>query len=145
MINVRLKYLSDKISRPEYATRGSIGMDLSAAIDNEFTLHAGERALIPTGIAVQIPVGFGGFIFSRGGLAEKKGIVVCNGTGIIDNDYTSEVKVLLQNISDEDYIVKTGDRIAQLVFMPVENANLVIVDDFENTARNKKGFGSTGK
>lgn len=145
MINVKLKYLSDKISRPEYATRGSCGMDLSAAIGTSFVLRAGERALVSTGIAMQIPKGYGGIICSRGGLAAKKGIIVCNAPGIIDSDYTGEVKVLLQNISDEDYTVKTGDRIAQVIFMPVEAANLVIVDSFEETMRGSRGFGSTGK
>lgn len=145
MINVKLKYLSDKISRPEYATRGSIGMDLSAAVNNAFVLRSGERALISTGIAVQIPKGYGGIICSRGGLAAKKGIVLCNGAGIIDSDYTGEVKVLLQNTSMEDYTIKPGDRIAQLIFIPVEYANLVIVDELDETMRGEKGFGSTGK
>lgn len=145
MINVKLKYLSDKVSRPEYATRGSCGMDLSAAICEPFVLHAGERALMPSGIAVQIPKGYAGFICSRGGLAAKKGIVVCNAPGIVDSDYTGEVKVLLRNISNEDYTLKTGDRIAQLVFMPVECANLIVTDNFEGTSRGARGFGSTGK
>lgn len=145
MINVKLKYLSDKISRPEYATRGSIGMDLSAAVNNAFVLRSGERALISTGIAVQIPKGYGGIICSRGGLAAKKGVVLCNGAGIIDSDYTGEVKVLLQNTSMEDYTIKPGDRIAQLIFIPVEYANLVIVDELDETMRGERGFGSTGK
>lgn len=145
MINVKLKYLSDKVSRPEYATRGSLGMDLSAAIDNTFILRAGEEALVSAGVAMQIPKGYGGFIFARGGLAYKKGIIAGNGVGIIDSDYTGEVKVLLRNISDEDYTIKPGDRIAQMIFLPVEYANLVVVDKLDDTMRGSKGFGSTGK
>ena len=145
MINVKLKYLSDKVSRPEYAPRGSIGMDLSAATDSSFILRAGERALVSAGIAVQIPKGYGGFIFARGGIAAKKGIVLANGVGIIDSDYTGEVKILLENISNEDYTIKSGERIAQMVFLPVEEANLVIVDQLSKTMRGSKGFGSTGK
>ena len=145
MINVKLKYLSDKVSRPEYATRGSIGMDLSAATDSSFILRAGERALVSAGIAVQIPKGYGGFIFALGGIAAKKGIVLANGVGIIDSDYTGEVKILLENISNEDYTIKSGERIAQMVFLPVEEANLVIVDQLSKTMRGSKGFGSTGK
>ncbi len=145
MINVKLKYLSDKVSRPEYATRGSLGMDLSAATDSAFILHAGEKALVSAGIALQIPKGYGGFIFSRGGLAYKKGIVLCNGVGIIDSDYTGEVKVLLENTSDEDYSIKPGDRIAQMIFMPIEYANLIVADSLDSTMRGSKGFGSTGK
>lgn len=145
MINVKLKYLSDKVSRPEYATRGCCGMDLSAAIAEPFVLRVGEKALIPSGVAMQIPKGYAGFICSRGGLAAKKGIVVCNAPGVVDSDYTGEVKILLRNISDEDYTVKTGDRVAQIVFMPVESANLIVTDNFEETSRGTRGFGSTGK
>lgn len=145
MINVKLKYLSDKISRPEYATRGSLGLDLSAATDNQFVLRAGECALVPAGIALQIPKGYGGFIVARGGLAAKKGIVLANGVGIIDNDYTGEVKILLENISDKDYTVKPGERIAQLIVMPVEAVNFIAADTIPQTERGAKGFGSTGK
>lgn len=94
---------------------------------------------------MQIPKGYGGIICSRGGLAAKKGVVLCNGAGIIDSDYTGEVKVLLQNTSMEDYTIKPGDRIAQLIFIPVEYANLVIVDELDETMRGERGFGSTGK
>lgn len=145
MVNVKLQYLSDKVSRPEYATRGSIGMDLSAAIDEPFVLRAGERVLVSAGIAVQIPKGYGGFILSRGGFAAKKGIVLANGVGIIDTDYTGEVKILLENISDKDYNVKPGERIAQLVVLPVETVNFVASESLSPTMRGSKGFGSTGK
>lgn len=145
LVNVKLKYLSDKISRPEYATRGSIGFDLSAAIDASFTLKAGEKALIPSGIAVSIPKGYGGFMFARAGLASGKGIVLSGGAGIIDSDYTGEIKIPLMNISDLDYVIKTGDRVAQLVIMPIEAADFIICDELPETNRGTKGFGSTGK
>lgn len=145
LVNVKLKYLSDKISRPEYATRGSVGFDLSAAIDGSFKLKAGEKALIPSGIAVSIPKGYGGFMFSRAGLASRKGIVLAGGTGLIDCDYTGEIKIPLMNISELDYTIKSGDRVAQLVILPVEEANFVICSELPETSRGAKGFGSTGK
>lgn len=145
MVNVKLKYLSDKVSRPEYATRGSIGFDLSAAIDSSYTLNAGEKVIIPAGVAVSIPKGYGGFLFSRVGLAARKGIVLTNGAGVIDSDYTGEIKVPLMNISDVDYVIKSGDRIAQLVVMPVENAEFIVVDELPETSRGNHSFGSTGK
>ncbi len=145
MIDVKLKYLSNKISRPEYATRGSVGMDLASATDGPMVVRPGERVIIPVGIAVQIPKGYGGFVFARSGLSVKKGLTLCNGVGVIDNDYTGEIKLAMVNISDTDYTVNPGDRIAQLVFLPVELANLVIVDELSQTQRGDRGFGSTGK
>lgn len=145
MIDVKLKYLSNKISRPEYATRGSVGMDLASATDGPMVVRPGERVIVPVGIAVQIPKGYGGFVFARSGLSVKKGLTLCNGVGVIDNDYTGEIKLAMVNISDTDYTVNPGDRIAQLVFLPVELANLVIVDELSQTQRGDRGFGSTGK
>jgi len=145
MINVKLRYLSDKISRPEYATRGSIGFDLSAALDSPYSLKPGERAIIPAGVAVSIPKGYGGFLFSRAGLAAKKGVVLTNGAGVIDSDYTGEIKVPVMNISDSAYTIKPGDRIAQLVVLPVEMADFVIVDELPETERGVRAFGSSGK
>ena len=145
MINVKLKYLSDKISRPEYATRGSCGFDLSAAIDSSYTLNPGERVIVPSGVAVSIPKGYGGFLFSRVGLAAKKGIILTNGAGVIDSDYTGEIKIPIMNISNEAYTIKSGDRIAQLVVMPIEAADFVIVDELPETTRGTRAFGSSGK
>ena len=145
MVNVKLKYLSDKVSRPEYASRGSVGFDLSAAIDSSYTLKAGEKVIIPSGIAVSIPKGYGGFLFSRVGLAAKKGIVLTNGAGVIDSDYTGEIKIPLLNISEIDYVIKSGDRIAQLVILPIEAAEFVVVDELPETTRGNRGFGASGK
>ena len=144
-VSVKIKYLSENAVTPEYATDGSVGMDLAAAIDSPLLIKSGERALVPIGIALQIPEGYGGFIFARSGLAIKKGISLCNGVGVIDTDYTGEIKVAMQNSSAQDYIINPGDRIAQLVFMSVQRANLVKVEKLDETERGSNGFGSTGK
>lgn len=145
MIDVKIKYLSENVVCPEYSTDGSLGMDLSAALEEPVTIKAGERALIPLGFAIQFPIGWGAFIFPRSGLSSKKGITLSNCVGVVDPDYTGEVKVSLANISKEDYTVNPGDRIAQLVFLPVEKAKFVVVDDLDDTDRGAGGFGSTGK
>lgn len=145
MIDVKFKYLSDKAVKPEYSTDGSLGMDLSAAIDTPMTIKAGERVLVPLGFAIQVPIGWGAFLFPRSGLSYKKGITMSNCVGVIDPDYTGEVKASVVNISNEDYVVNPGDRIAQLVFLPVAIANLTEVDNLDDTDRGAGGFGSTGK
>lgn len=144
-MQVKIQYLSDKVQKPEYATSGSAGMDLSAAMEGAVTVPAGGRTLIPTGIAIQIPEGFGGFVFPRSGLSFKKGISMCNCVGVIDSDYTGEIKVAVHNISQEDYNINPGDRIAQLVFLPVPQAELVECESLEETERGSGGFGSTGR
>lgn len=143
-MKVKIQYLSPKAARPEYATDGSAGMDLTAAMDQPVLLKVGGRAMIPTGIAIQIPQGYGGFVFPRSGLAYKKGISMANCVGVIDSDYTGEIKVVLHNISGHDYTVNPGDRVAQLVFLPVPQAELEEVDELEETRRGSGGFGSTG-
>ena len=145
MTDIKIKLLCPNASPPAYATAGSAGMDLSAAVEAPLTIPAGEWRLVPCGVAVQIPPGFGGFVFARSGLAVKKGITLCNGVGVIDNDYTGEIKIAVINLSDQDYTINPGDRIAQLVILPVETADFVVVDDLSTTRRGSKGFGSTGK
>lgn len=144
MIDVKIKILSEYAQMPEYATDGSLGMDLSAAIESPVMLKAGERRLIPLGFAIQIPDGWGAFVFPRSGLSFKKGITMCNSVGVIDTDYTGEVKVSAINLSDKDYTINPCDRIAQLVFLPVEKAKLVPVENLDDTDRGAGGFGSTG-
>ena len=143
-MKLKVKYLNAKAARPEYATCGSAGLDLSAAMDTPVLLKVGGRAMIPTGIAVKIPEGYGGFVFPRSGLAYKKGISMANCVGVIDSDYTGELKVVLHNISGHDYTVNPGDRIAQLVLMPVAMAEIEEVEELEQTTRGSGGFGSTG-
>ncbi len=145
MIDVKIKFLSECAKMPEYATDGSLGMDLSAAIDVPLTIKAGERALVPLGFAIKIPEGYGAFVFPRSGLSFKQGITMCNSVGVIDTDYTGEVKVAAINVSDKDYTINPGDRIAQLVFLPVEKAKLIAAESLETTERGDGGFGSTGK
>ena len=144
MIDVKIKYLSDKAIKPEYSTDGSLGMDLSAALTEPVTMKPGDRMLIPLGFSIQIPTGFGAFIFPRSGLSYKKGISMSNCVGVIDPDYTGEVMVSAINHSKEDYIINPGDRIAQLLFLPVEKANFVEADELDDTERGGGGFGSTG-
>ncbi len=144
-MQVKIQYLNDAVPKPEYATSGSAGMDLSAAVEEAVTVPAGGRMLIPTGVAIQIPEGYGGFIFPRSGLSFKKGISMCNCVGVIDSDYTGEIKVAVHNISQEEYTIHFGDRIAQLVFLPVLQAELIPVDSLDETERGSGGFGSTGR
>ena len=145
MIDVKIKYLSANAVCPEYSTDGSLGMDLSAALDKPLTIKAGERALIPLGFAIQIPEGWGAFVFPRSGLSFKKGITMANCVGVIDTDYTGEVKVSAINLSDKDYTINPGDRVAQLVFLPVEKARFIQAESLDDTERGAGGFGSTGK
>lgn len=144
MIDVKIKYLSDKATEPRYATDGSLGMDLSAALSEPVVIKPGERVAVPTGIAIQIPDGWGAFVFPRSGLSLKSGITMCNCVGVIDTDYTGELKAAVINISDKEFTVNSGDRIAQLVFLPVEKARFVSAEELDDTDRGDGGFGSTG-
>lgn len=130
---------------PAYATQGSAGMDLKACIEEPITIAPGQIIKIPTGIAIQIPNRYiGGFVFPRSGLSSKNGISLINCVGVIDSDYIGEIICPLVNHSKNDFTINPGDRIAQLVFMPVCNAALVQVDELEETDRGSGGFGSTG-
>lgn len=131
---------------PGYETTDSAGMDLSAAIDegNELILAPGERILVPTGFAIALPPGYEAQIRPRSGLAAKHGVSVLNTPGTIDADYRGEVKVILVNLSREDFELRRGMRIAQMVVAPVSRAELQEVDLLDETARGGGGFGSTG-
>jgi dUTP pyrophosphatase len=128
---------------PAYATAGSAGLDLRAA--EAFTLKSGERALVPTGIAIALPQGFEAQVRPRSGLAVKHGVTVLNAPGTIDADYRGEIKVPLINHGLEDFAIARGDRIAQMVIAPVTIATLTEVDSLENTERGSGGFGSSGQ
>lgn len=149
--DIIIKYIrtsSDKsaqVKTPEYATPGSAGMDLSACIPGKITIKPGEIVKVNTGIAIQIPhTSIGGFIFPRSGLSSKYGISLANCVGVIDSDYTGEIICPVINHGSSDYTIKPGDRIAQLVFMPVIKARLQETDRLEATERGSGGFGSTG-
>ena len=129
---------------PRYATAGAAAMDLSACLDDTVTLAPGERAVIPTGIAMAIPPMHVGLLFARSGLAINDGIALANGVGVIDSDYRGEVKVGLINLSQEPYSIKHGQRIAQLSIMPIALVHPVEVDELEDTDRGMGGLGSTG-
>ncbi len=145
MVKLLIKKLDKNIILPEYKTKGSSGMDLTANIKESILLSAGKITIIPTGIAVSIPLGHELQIRPRSGLAAKNGIGVLNAPGTIDADYRGEVKVILINLGGEDFQIKPNDRIAQMVLCPVLKADLEIVEDLPNTIRGKGGFGSTGK
>lgn len=131
---------------PDYATADAAGTDLSAAVPDgaPVTLQPGERAAIPTGIALAIPQGFEGQVRPRSGLALKHAVTVLNAPGTIDADYRGEVQVILVNFGTEPFTVTRGMRIAQLVFAPVVRAAMQEVSSLETTARGEGGFGSTG-
>ena len=131
-------------SLPQYMTEGSSGMDLFASLEKEVTLGPGERRLVPTGISVAIPEGFKGQISPRSGLAIQKGIGIVNGPGTIDSDYRGEIVLLLINFGKESFIIRNGERIAQIVISRVFRSILVEVDDLPPTQRQGGGFGHTG-
>jgi dUTP pyrophosphatase len=133
-----------KHTLPNYETNASAGLDVRANIEISITLKSLERRLIPTGLFLEIPMGFECQVRSRSGLAYKNGITVLNAPGTIDADYRGEVGVLLVNLSDTDFIVNDGDRIAQLVFAKFEQATWVSADELSETERGAGGFGSTG-
>lgn len=127
---------------PKYQTQGSSGCDLRSSIDT--VVPAGKRSIVPTGLKAEIPVGFEGQVRPRSGLAAKHGITVLNTPGTVDCDYRGEVKVILLNTGDEDFIIKKGDRIAQLVFSQVFRAIFKKEEALTSTERAERGFGSTG-
>ncbi len=141
----RINQTSDDVPLPKYATTGSSGMDLHATVDNEFTLKVGERALIPCGFQIEIPEGHEAQVRPRSGLAAKHGVTVLNTPGTIDSDYRGEVKVILINLGKEDFLIKRGDRIAQMVIAPVTRVELEHVESLSDTIRGAGGFGHTGK
>lgn len=137
--------LGNEIPLPRYSTEGSAGMDLRACLDEELVLKPGETQLLPTGIAIHIEdPGLAAFILPRSGLGHKHGIVLGNLVGLIDSDYQGEILVSCWNRGNIEYRIEPGERIAQLVLIPVVQAELLVVDEFEVTDRGSDGFGSSG-
>jgi dUTP pyrophosphatase len=132
---------------PSYASAGAAGLDLIAALaeNQEITLEFGERALVPTGIALHLPDGMEAQVRPRSGLAARHGVTVLNSPGTIDADYRGEIRVILVNLGREPFSLRRGDRIAQLVVAPVTRVALVEAESLESTARGAGGFGSTGR
>ena len=130
---------------PAYATEGSAGLDLRACLDSAVTIPAGGRALIPTGLAIELPSAETvALIFARSGLAIKHGLALANGVGVIDSDYRGEIKVGIINQGDADFTVEPGERIAQMVILPVMQPQIELVQTLSETERGAGGFGSTG-
>ena len=145
MVKILVKKFNKNITLPVYKTSGSSGMDLVAYIKKKLTINPSKTAMIPTGIAVAIPKNYEIQIRPRSGLAAKKGISVLNTPGTIDSDYRGEIKIILINLSKESFVVKSGDRIAQMILCPVAKGKLQEVKNLPRTVRGKGGFGSTGK
>ena len=145
MVKILVKKFNKKIKLPVYKTSGSSGMDIVAYVKKKITIRPSGIAIIPTGIALAIPKNYEIQIRPRSGLAAKKGITVLNTPGTIDSDYRGEVKVILINLSKKAFVVKSGDRIAQMILCPVIKGKLKEVNILPETVRGKGGFGSTGK
>lgn len=149
MRKIQLKILDDRIGNtiplPAHATEGSAGMDLRACIDENITLNPGDTELIPTGLAIHIEdPGLAATILPRSGLGHKHGIVLGNLVGLIDSDYQGQLFVSCWNRGNNSFTIEEGDRIAQLVFVPVVQADFEVVEDFDSSERGAGGFGHSG-
>jgi dUTP pyrophosphatase len=145
MMNISITNRCADIDAPKRATPHAAGFDLRAAVDSDLTLQPGERALVPTGIAIAIPPGYEGQVRARSGLAARHGIGIVNAPGTIDADYRGEIGVILINWGTEEFVIRRGERIAQLVIAPLADCDLLVASSLDDTARGSGGFGSTGK
>ena len=143
-VTVQICRLRDDANVPQYMTDHAAGLDLCAALDQSVTLLPGERTLVPTGLAMSIPVGFEGQVRPRSGLALHKGVTLVNSPGTIDADYRGEIGVIMINHGDHPFVIDHADRIAQLLIAPVTHATLQVVDTLNETQRGAGGFGHTG-
>lgn len=141
---INIKKLDPRAITPSYGSEFAAGADLYALTDENVTINPSETVLIHTGISMEIPQGFGGFIFARSGLASKKGLAPANKVGVIDADYRGEIMVALHNHSAVPVQITSGERIAQLVIMPFEAAEFIECEELSETVRGSGGFGSTG-
>lgn len=145
METLKIRKVSENAVIPKRATGGSAGLDLCACIDAPITLNGGETALIPTGLAIELPSAqYGAFVFARSGLAIKHGIGLLNAVGVIDSDYRGEIKVGVINQIGEAYTIEPGERVAQMVILPVSMMPVEEVETLGETDRGAGGFGSTG-
>lgn len=143
-VNVKILEHGKRLELPHYATEGSAGVDLKAAVNEALVIHPMERMLIPTGLSMAIPEDYEAQIRPRSGLAFKYGVTVLNTPGTIDSDYRGEIKVLLINFGNEDFVVERGMRIAQLVVEKYEKVRWNVVELLDDTSRAGGGYGSTG-
>tara|TARA_E500000178_G_scaffold108283_1_gene108032 strand:+ start:160 stop:606 length:447 start_codon:yes stop_codon:yes gene_type:complete len=144
-INLKIQILNNAVGKPEYGSIQASGIDLKAGIEKNINIKSKNFTIIPTGIIIEIPQGFEGQVRPRSGLAANNGLTVLNSPGTIDSDYRGEIKVILINLGEGDFLITPGMRIAQLVFSPTYKANISFVKEIlSNTKRGKEGFGSTG-
>ena len=146
-LDVNITKVRENATVPTRATSESAGYDLHACIDKDLTIKKGDLIRVPCGIAIELPSSeYAAFIFARSGLGIKYGISLSNGVGVIDSDYRGEIQVGLCRTSDGDpYVIKNGDRIAQMIIMPVSNVNFKLVENLGESERGSGGFGSTGR
>lgn len=145
METLKIKKVNENAIIPKRATGGSAGLDLCACIDEPLTILGGGTAVIPTGLAIELPnENYGAFVFARSGLSIKHGIGLLNSVGVVDSDYRGEIKIGVINQIQEEYTIMPGERIAQLVIMPVSNMPVQEVEEINDTVRGSGGFGSTG-
>lgn len=146
MVNLKIKKFpgTEDLPLPKYMTEHAAGMDVYAAVEEDVVMKAGETKLIPTGMSIEVPVGYEAQIRPRSGLAVKHSIGIMNSPGTIDADYRGEVCIILTNFGQNDFIVKRGERIAQMIIAPVAKVEIVQVEELSDTARGAGGFGHTG-
>jgi dUTP pyrophosphatase len=142
---VRVKCLRPNAVLPTYGSLEAAGADLYACLEQRVQIDPGQTVFIPTGLAMELPVGFAGLVHARSGLASKRGLAPANKVGVIDSDYRGEVTVALHNHGDMPQQINPGERIAQLLIMPVMTPGFIAVEDLSDTDRGNGGFGSTGK
>ena len=145
MESIRVKVLRPGATLPAYGSTGAAGADLTACLEAAVTIAPGQTAFIPTGIAMEVPVGCAGLIYARSGMACKQGLAPANKVGVIDSDYRGEIVVALHNHGNEDRIVEPGQRIAQMLITPVLTPPYEAAEALSDTVRDAGGFGSTGK
>ena len=144
VMQVAIKKLKPSAAVPSYGSLYSAGADLYACVESGIDILPGETVFVPTGVALEIPIGFAGFVFARSGLSCKRGLAPANKVGVIDSDYRGEVMVALHNHSSVPQTVAAGERIAQMVIMPYIKAEFVEQENLSETVRGEGGFGSTG-
>lgn len=146
-MKIKIKRIDEKYSDlplPKYATNGSAGMDVYASVDAPMTIASGGVAMVPTNLSIALEAGYECQVRSRSGLAAKKGVFALNAPGTVDSDYRGEIKIILANFGNEDFVIERGDRIAQLVIAQYEHIAWDEVEELDETDRGEGGFGSTG-
>lgn len=144
-MKLQVKKLEDNAKLPTYGTEMAAGADLYTSILQPVTIQPGQTAFLPTGLAVAVPPGYAGLVFARSGLASKRGLAPANKVGVIDADYRGPVTVALHNHGTQPQTIEPGERVAQLVIVPVLTPEMELVDELDETARGAGGFGSTGR